>query len=124
LTQHFRILNSVRVRWAWLLVAALLCAGRAEAANKVHGAMVDDTAKKVGESRYRSAEDWEKTIRFYRNAYGGKPGIVWSTIETPPKVKAIHIANTAAKRTWEGINIYEVNGDIFIYVIGAEVEKR
>jgi hypothetical protein len=96
----------------------------AGAAIKVHGAAVDDNAKKVGESRFRSAEDWEKTIRFYRNVYGGKAGIVWSTIDTPPKVKAIHIANTLPKRTWEGINVYETNGDIFIYVIPASPEKK
>lgn len=97
--------------------------GPAEAANRVHGAVVDDTAKKVGEDRFKSTEDWEKTVRFFRNAYGGKPGIVWRVIETPPKVKAIHIANTTAKKQkgqWEGINIYETGNEIFIYVIRAD----
>lgn len=121
-------LKTPRVRWILILAVAIgisfgVFAGgsaRAAGAIKVHGAAVDDGAKKVGENRYKSGEDWEKTIRFYRNVYGGKAGIVWSTIDTPPKVKAIHIANTLPKRTWEGINIYEVNGDIFIYVIPAE----
>jgi hypothetical protein len=91
-----------------------------DAAVKVHGAVLDDTAKKVGENRFKSTENWEKTIRFFRTTYGGRAGIVWSTIETPPKVRAIHIANTLPKRTWEGINVYEANGDVFIYVIKAD----
>jgi hypothetical protein len=127
LTRIFQFSKSGRVRWtAIALLAASLAfaAVEAEAASKVHGAALDDNAKKVGENRYKSAEDWEKTIRFYRGVYGGKAGIVWSTIDTPPKVKAIHIANTLPKRTWEGINIYEVGGDIFIFVIQAEAEKR
>jgi hypothetical protein len=121
-------LNHVPVRWmafsAALAFGSILPSGNAEAAIKVHGAVVDDAAKKVSEGRFRSAEDWEKTVRFYRNVYGGKPGIVWRTVATPPKVKAIYIANTLPKRTWEGINIYETNGDIFIFVIAAEPEKR
>lgn len=121
-------LNHVPVRWMVLSAALMfglgLNAATAEAAIKVHGAVVDDAAKKLSDGRFRSAEDWEKTIRFYRNVYGGKAGIVWRTVDTPPKVKAIHIANTLPKRTWEGINIYETNGDIFIFVIAADSEKR
>jgi hypothetical protein len=96
----------------------------AVASIKVHGAIVDDEAKRVGEDRFRSKEDWEKTVRFYRSAYGGKPGFVWLTLETPPKVKAIHIENTHAGRTWEGINIYETNNEIYVYVIKAESRSR
>ncbi|MCK6548222.1 hypothetical protein L6R52_20400 [Myxococcota bacterium] len=110
----------------WHLAPALalglgLVAGAPAAASaaRVHGAVIDDTAKKVGEDRFKSTEDWDKTIRFFRSAYGGKPGIVWRVVDTPPKVRAIHIENTAPKRTWEGINIYETGGEIFIFVIKA-----
>jgi hypothetical protein len=101
---------------------AVLAPAGAEAAARVHGVVLDDSAKKVGEDRFKSTEDWEKTVRFFRNAYGGKTGIVFRTIETPPKVKALHIENTLPKRQWEGINIYETAGDIFIYVIKAETQ--
>ena len=91
---------------------------------KVHGAILDDESKRVGDDRFRSKEDWEKTVRFFRGNYGGKPGYVWLTIETPPKVKAIHIENTHAGRAWEGINIYETNNEVFIFVVKAERKKR
>jgi hypothetical protein len=112
----------------WLLGSALApalalglaaAAPSAASAARLHGAVIDDTAKKVGEDRFKSTEDWEKTIRFFRSVYGGKPGIVWRVIDTPPKVRALHIENTSPKRTWEGINIYETGGEIFIFVIKA-----
>lgn len=78
--------------------------------------------KRVGDDRFKSTEDWEKTLRFLKGVYGGKPGIVWKTVDAPPKVKAIHIANTVPRRTWEGINVYETGGEIFIFVIKAEPE--
>lgn len=101
-------------------LAVLLPGSGSVAANRVHGAVVDDTAKRVGEDRFKSSEDWEKTVKFFRSAYGGKPGIIFRMIPTPPKVKAMHIQNTSAKRTWDGINIYETGGDVFIYVLRAE----
>lgn len=114
------------MRWvlASCALGLALCASTASASIKVHGATVDDESRKVGESRFKSTQDWEKTLRFYRSAYGGKPGYVWQTIETPPKVKAVHIENTHPKRQWEGINIYETNGEIFVYVIKAEARKK
>jgi hypothetical protein len=112
------------MRWSFVALFAGLLAlgsGTAHAALNVHGAMVDDESKKVGSDRYKSKEDWEKTLRFYRSNYWGKPGFVWLNVDTTPKVvKAVHIENTHKKRTWEGINIYETNGEIFIYVIKAE----
>src|SRR5688572_20230042 len=95
------------------IVSASLMGSTAQAATKVHGVALD-SVKKVGDSRFKSTEDWEKTVRYFRNAFGGRAGIVWNTIHTPPKIKALHIANTLPKRTWDGINIYETNGDIFI----------
>lgn len=89
-------------------------------ASTVHGAVIADGAVKVDEDRFKSKEDWDKTLRFYRNAYGKQPGIVWRSIASTPKVKAIHIANIKRGRSWEGINIYETEGSVFIYVIKAE----
>jgi hypothetical protein len=109
---------------AFAAFAALGASRPAVAAIKVHGAIVDDEYKAVGENRFRSKEDWEKTIRFFKSHYGGKPGYVWINIDTPPKVKAIHIENTHAGRTWEGINIYETNREIYVFVIKAESRSR
>lgn len=98
--------------------------GRAAcAATRLHGVVLDDDYHKIGEDRFRSKEDWEKTIRFFRSNYGGKPGYVWNLVDTPPKVKAVHIENTHPRRTWEGINIYETNGEVYIYVIKADARS-
>lgn len=85
-----------------------------------HGAQLIENAVKVEEGRYRSPQDWEKTLRFFRGIYGKQPGIVWRSVASTPKVKAIHIANIRRGQSWEGINIYETGGEVFIYVIKAE----
>ena len=94
--------------------------GDAEAVEKVHGALIIDKGAKVGVDRYKSPKDWERTLRFYRRVYGGKPNIVWRDIASTPKVKAVHIGSTDRERSWEGINIYRTRSGVFIYVIAAE----
>ena len=108
------------------LVAGGLVAlpGRDAQALTVHGAVVQDGAVKVDENRFKSKEDWDKTLRFYRNVYGKAAGIVWRSIASTPKVKAIHIANIKRGRSWEGINIYETGGSVFIFVIKAEPDEK
>ena len=85
-----------------------------------HGAQLIENAVKVDEDRYKSPQDWEKTLRFFRGIYGKQAGIVWRSVASTPKVKAIHIANIRRGQSWEGINIYETGGEVFIYVIKAE----
>ena len=85
-----------------------------------HGAQLIETAVTVDEDRYKSPQDWEKTLRFFRGIYGKQPGIVWRSVASTPKVKAIHIANIRRGQSWEGINIYETGGEVFIYVSKAE----
>lgn len=107
---------------AWWLASALtlgIFATSAEAA-AVHGAAVIEGAVRVDEDRFKSPQDWDKTIRFYRSVYGKQPGIVWRSIASTPKVKAIHIANTRRGGSWEGINIYQSGSDVFIFVIKAD----
>ncbi len=106
-----------------LAIAAVGSAAPALAAT-VHGAAVIDGAVRVDEDRFKSPQDWDKTIRFFRSVYGKQPGIVWRSIASTPKVKAIHIANTRRGGTWEGINIYQAGGDVFIFVIKAESQTQ
>lgn len=90
----------------------------------VHGAAVIEGAVKVDEDRFKSPQDWDKTIRFFRSVYGRQPGIVWRSIASTPKVKAIHIANTRRGQSWEGINIYQTEGEVFIFVIKADTDSK
>lgn len=77
-------------------------------------------AVKVDDDRYRSTQDWEKTLRFYRGIYGKVQGVLWRSVASTPKVKAVHIANLRKGQSWEGINVYETGGQVFIYVLRAE----
>ena len=89
-------------------------------AARVHGAVIFDKTVKVDDSRYRSKQNWDRTLRFFRKVYSDKPGMVLHSVPTPPRVKAVHIENTNSGASWEGINIYETGGKVFIYVIAAQ----
>lgn len=100
------------------LVAALAVPAPA-LAEKVYGAVIVDGARRIEPGRYRSPQDYERTLRFFRRVYGRSEGIVFTRMKTTPKVKGTHIANLRDKRTWDGINVYEVRDKVFIYVLKA-----
>lgn len=83
----------------------------------VHGALLPGSAQKVGENRYRVQEDYETVVKFYRTAY---PASAYprKLIVNQPGVKATHIANPNGKN-FEGLNIYQANDEVRIYVIPA-----
>lgn len=101
--------------------AALLLWSTGALAESVMGASIPDSAQKVGENRYRSAEDWKGTTDTFRKLY---PTSVFPRrhIVNQPGVKAIHIVNPSG-RNYEGLNIYEANQEVRIYVVPAGVVK-
>lgn len=82
------------------------------------GAHLPDNARKVAEHRYKSPHDWEGTFKFYKNVY---PSTSYprKDVVNQPGVKAVHIPNTSGKGEWEGLNIYEANDEVRIYVVPA-----
>lgn len=102
-----------------LALIALLWAPTAARADKVYGAVILNEARKIGPGRYQSMKNYERTLRFFRRAYGNSKGIVTRRIAGTPKVKGVHIANLARNRTWDGINVYKTGSKVFIYVIKA-----
>ncbi|MFN0062632.1 MAG: hypothetical protein ACKVPX_08950 [Myxococcaceae bacterium] len=87
-------------------------------AETVSGAQLPDGVQKVGEFRYRSPQNWEETLKYYRTVY--PPGTHprrW--VVNQPGVKALHIANPS-KRGFEGLNVYEANDEVRIFVLAAE----
>ena len=83
---------------------------------RVAGAVLPDGAVKVAENRYRVPQNWEETLRFYRQSY--PPRYTRRAIADQPGVKAIHIANPDAKAgSWEGLNVYEAKGEVRIFVL-------
>ncbi len=103
-------------RWRPLLVAVGVWAGVA-AAEVVNGVQLPDGAEKVGENRYRAPGDYEATLKYFKTVY--PPGqYPRKTIVNQPGVKAIHISNPSGKK-FEGLNIYEANDEVRIFVIPA-----
>lgn len=80
------------------------------------GAQLPDGARKVAEHRYRSATDYEGTLKYYRSVYpiANAPRRM---IVNQPGIKAVHIPNTTGRGSWAGLNIYEANDEVRIYVV-------
>jgi hypothetical protein len=85
------------------------------AAEVVNGAQLPDGSQKVGELRYRVPHDFEKTLEYYKTVYpaGTFPR---RSVVNQPGVKAVHIVNPSG-RNFEGLNIYEANDEVRIYVV-------
>lgn len=104
-----------------LLLLGILLFGAAASAETVLGVQLPDGAKKVGENRYRASEDYEGTLKYYRSVYPPAK-YSWKSIVNQPGVKAVHIALGPGKQA-EGVNIYEANEEVRLYVVPAEVAK-
>jgi hypothetical protein len=83
------------------------------------GAVLPDGARRVAEHRFRSSSDFEGTLKFYKTTY---PPAAYPrrAVVNQPGVKAVHIANSSGKGGWEGLNIYEANDEVRIYVVPGE----
>lgn len=99
-----------------LLVVALASTG--VSAEQVGGVNLPDGAAKVGEDRYKSRDDFKGTMKHYQSVYppGSFPRKV---IVNQPGIKAVHISNPSGKG-WEGLNIYEANDEVRIYVVRSK----
>lgn len=102
---------------ALTVCAALLMGATAFAGETVLGAVLPDSAQKVAELRYRTRTNLEDTMKFYKNVYPAQ-NYPRKNIANQPGVKAVHIVNPSGKG-WEGLNIYESNDEVRIYVVPA-----
>jgi hypothetical protein len=78
------------------------------------GATLPDNARQVGEHRYKSPSDWEGTMKFYKKVYSPS---TYRNVINQPGVKAVHIPNPSGKGEWLGLNVYEANEEVRIYVV-------
>jgi hypothetical protein len=78
--------------------------------------VLPDSAHKVAENRYKASGDMESVRKFYKTAL---PPSAYprKTILNQPGIKAEHIVNPTGKGGWEGLNIYEANDEVRIYVV-------
>jgi hypothetical protein len=107
-----------------LMVVMGLSGGLSFAGDSVSGAQLPESARKVAENRFRSPQDFEGTLKFYKSTYPPS-NYPRRSIVNQPGVKGIHIVNPSG-RGWEGLNIYEANDEVRIYVVPAEdvVKKK
>ena len=100
-----------------LFSLVVMVAASAWADNEL-GALLPEGSRKVAERRYKSATDFEGTIKFYKKTYPDFTS-ARKKIVNQPGVNAWHIPNTSGKGAWEGLNIYEANDEVRIYVVPA-----
>ncbi|MGQ0505279.1 MAG: hypothetical protein ACT4TC_08140 [Myxococcaceae bacterium] len=115
----FRLLDTpftrlYKSRALWLTAVLLATGARAESVN---GAQVPDGALIVGENRYRASDDFEGVLKYYKTVYP-PANYPRKSVINQPGIKAVHIVNPSGKN-FEGLNIYEANEEVRIYVIPA-----
>jgi hypothetical protein len=106
-----------------LVAAAVLLLAGPALAEQVLGAQLPDQAKKVAELRYRTSQDWDDVWKYFKSVYP-KEKYPRRDIINQPGVRAVHLANPSGKG-WEGLNIYQANDEVRIYVVpaGATAKK-
>jgi len=103
----------VKLFLALLLLAAPVCL----ASEADLGAPVPDGSRKVAELRYRSSTDWDNTLKWYqRHTNLSRPKMIINQ----PGIKAVHLFNPSGKKRWEGLNVYEANGEVRISIVPVE----
>lgn len=106
-------------RAVWRALSGLLVLVALSAwGEKELGAQLPDGARKVAEHRYKSSTDFEGTLKYYKNVYPAS-SYPRKSVMNQPGVKAVHIPNTSGKGGWQGLNIYEANDEVRIYVVPA-----
>ena len=96
--------------------AALALLPAAAWAEVVGGVQLPSGSQKVGENRYRSPENFEETLKYYKSVYPAEK-YPRKSIVNQPGVKAVHIQNPSGKN-FEGLNIYEANeGEVRIFIV-------
>lgn len=67
--------------------------------------------------RYRSLRSYEELLDFYRRIFNQTGGVRWHNIVQLPTIKAKNVESLRPTTKWEGINIYEKQGEVRIYVL-------
>jgi hypothetical protein len=83
------------------------------------GAILPGSAREVGQNRYRSPGGYEETLKFYTKTYSAER-YPRRRIADLPGVRAIHLENPNRGSEWEGLNIYELNGETRIFVLSRQ----
>jgi len=99
------------------LLVALLLLGRPHdaSARSWRGAPLPAGCKEVEPERLRCSSRFERVVAFYRRAFRGSPTVrLWRATELPG-VKLVHVANSDPGAWWEGLNISEFGGTVYLF---------
>ena len=118
MTQRLDRLQRAFYKARHFAAVAAAVVGLTAQAEVVGGVQLPDGSQRVGENRYRAPQDFEETVKYYRAVYsaGSYPR---KSIVNQPGVKAVHISNPSG-RNFEGLNIYEANDEVRIYIVPLE----
>ena len=109
-----------RCLWTFIICGAVVVAGlcRPSHARQVMGVPVPNGVKEAGDHRYRSPLGYETTIRWIerRLRKGGVRVRFKPTIDLPDVVSS-HAAAPSGKLRWEGLNVSEYGGSVYIFII-------
>jgi hypothetical protein len=103
------------VRGLVTAITVVLTSGIAKA-EVFDGVQFPDRTTKVGERRYRVPQDWENTMKYFKTAY---PSAQYPRhmIVNQPGVKALHLTNPEGHGGWVGLNIYEANDEVRVFIV-------
>jgi hypothetical protein len=105
-----------------LIVAFLISAGAIEP--PMEAPITPGAIPLEDRGRYKSPRTYEETLDFYQRTFKQSSGIRWRNVVNLPSIKAKHIECLRKKTHWEGINIYEKQGEVRIYVIPRDAAEK
>jgi len=79
--------------------------------------IIQDAVALEEEGRWESPRSYDDTLKYYRRVFRYSGGVRWRHIVNLPGIKANHLQSLRKKTEWSGINIYEDQGHVRIYVI-------
>lgn len=108
---------------ALVLIASVSWATRAEAGNPlvVKGATLPSGSQQVGVDRYKSPSNYKDTLTWLDKQYKSNPR---KTIVNQPGIRGIHIVNDSRAGEWEGLNVYELDGETRIFIVARELPSK
>lgn len=67
--------------------------------------------------RFESPRPYNDTLDYYKWFFRSRGGVRWRNIVNLPQVRAKHIESIRPKTKWQGLNIYEKQGKVRIFVV-------
>ena len=77
---------------------------------------------RVEPMRFRSRLGFEQTVAFYRKVLAKKRHVRFIAAVSLPDVQVVHITSGLESSWWEGINISEIEGQVYIFFLERPVE--